>query len=1040
MGNSASANPIRNIDKRTARREYKENFTRAILNYQLENNIDPSVPTHHSEQRVLNFDDESGSNVRVLVRKRPIFEHEIAGHEFDVATCLDKKNIAIHDARMHADMRRMLMTHHNFAFDGVFNEWASNDDVYASAAHPLVREAVRGGFATACVYGQTGSGKSFTMTSFYEKAAFDIFKELDEHYGRFDKAPRVSISFFELQGDTCLDLLNCFQSTQLLTATDGGVHAIPCVEPTVHDADEMVELIRHALSIRTTAATGVHDSSSRSHAILRIFIEQPAAAAGPSAAGTFGNEEGVLTLVDLAGSEQSIDSMYHTAERRKEGAAINSSLMALKDCIRAKAAGKAPTHIFRKSKLTMALKQSFILPGARTVVVATVSPSSKDTEHSLNTLRHACMMDGQENDQQAAGESRFVTGGVKSRTVEIGQVNVTEIARKNKALKAQGKTVEDKTSNGNSFGSQVNKKDKNSTDKEKARARRLADRQGIARLTEPVKKMLMEHREALGCEQQQLDRMRRAPPPTTAVGDSHDSSVERNSLPEKHDEYLGLNNEYSVPEPMYKITNTNDRSCENSPRSSYEFSPRGSRDNFSPRAQGPSGGVHTKSTVATAESRRKAQDLVEARKQQKLKLKQELEALEREEEAERQGYSHPHIEVDVTKQSHRADGRYEEHKSSPYRPLPDGGLVEGSFNKKTLMANYDESPPRHSQEQQPQRKSHMSSYGGSSSSNGARTAVVHNTVQARETRPVDMNVAKTRSNAPPQQISSKQAKEDALAEAMRKVEDERALKEMRRERARAVMRAKDGEGREAARTANRASASQQGLTVATEVVDHEAQLRAMRREKAHAVRDAKEEEKKQSALKRLHNKGFSMSRGSASGAALPSSGPTVADEDFDIKRLEKQLIASRYQPEAKQYGIKKQLATLKAAKMRRERGDTDGRVIAASANRPSSSGATRPSSAGDKNFIDDSHPRGSSSARGGRQIANYSAAAYEREDNHPEPKYLDSPPAKVVVSSSSRIPVQQAPSPSRYGARAGGGGANVRLGAAAAPWGNAYNS
>jgi hypothetical protein len=31
-----------------------------------------------------------------------------------------------------------------------------------------------------------------------------------------------------------------------------------------------------------------------------------------------------------------------------------------------------------------------------------VSPSSKDTEHSLNTLRHACIMDGQ-GDRSAGG-------------------------------------------------------------------------------------------------------------------------------------------------------------------------------------------------------------------------------------------------------------------------------------------------------------------------------------------------------------------------------------------------------------------------------------------------------------------------------------------------------------------------------------------------------------------------------------------------------------------------------------------------------------
>ena len=116
MGN-AQGNPIRNIDKRTARREYKDTFQRAILKYQLDNGIDPSVPRKDLEKRILNFGDgESGSssNVRVVVRKRPIFEHEIDGHEFDVATCLDARNVTIHDTRMHADMRRMLLTNNSF--------------------------------------------------------------------------------------------------------------------------------------------------------------------------------------------------------------------------------------------------------------------------------------------------------------------------------------------------------------------------------------------------------------------------------------------------------------------------------------------------------------------------------------------------------------------------------------------------------------------------------------------------------------------------------------------------------------------------------------------------------------------------------------------------------------------------------------------------------------------------------------------------------------------------------------------------------------
>ncbi|CAM9428632.1 unnamed protein product, partial [Chrysoparadoxa australica] len=143
--------------------------------------------------------------------------------------------------------------------------------------------------------------------------------------------------------------------------------------------------IRHACGLRATETTGVHDASSRSHAICKVFMHLP------------DGGEGTLVMVDLAGSETSIDSAKHNAARRKECAQINSSLMALKDCIRclAKGASHKGYQPFRKSKLTLFLRPSFTMKAAETVVVATVSPGSKDTEHTLNTLRHACIMDGQ---------------------------------------------------------------------------------------------------------------------------------------------------------------------------------------------------------------------------------------------------------------------------------------------------------------------------------------------------------------------------------------------------------------------------------------------------------------------------------------------------------------------------------------------------------------------------------------------------------------------------------------------------------------------
>ena len=71
-------------------------------------------------------------------------------------------------------------------------------------------------------------------------------------------------------------------------------------------------MIHHGMSVRTTAATGVHDASSRSHAILRIYIQRnDVNNLDNNNNGIVNTEiiEGTLTLVDLAGSEHKIDSM-----------------------------------------------------------------------------------------------------------------------------------------------------------------------------------------------------------------------------------------------------------------------------------------------------------------------------------------------------------------------------------------------------------------------------------------------------------------------------------------------------------------------------------------------------------------------------------------------------------------------------------------------------------------------------------------------------------------------------------------------------------
>lgn len=97
---------------------------------------------------------------------------------------------------------------------------------------------------------------------------------------------------------------------------------------------------------------------------------------------------GKFSLIDLAGNERGQDTRECDRDTRKEGANINTSLLALKECIRGMA--RNSSHVpFRQSKLTMVLRDSFIGEKSRTVMISMISPGISSSDHTLNTLRYA---------------------------------------------------------------------------------------------------------------------------------------------------------------------------------------------------------------------------------------------------------------------------------------------------------------------------------------------------------------------------------------------------------------------------------------------------------------------------------------------------------------------------------------------------------------------------------------------------------------------------------------------------------------------------
>ena len=94
-----------------------------------------------------------------------------------------------------------------------------------------------------------------------------------------------------------------------------------------------------------------------------------------------------ISFIDLAGSERAVDTIDTNKRTKIDGAEINKSLLALKECIRALDMEKRHKP-FRGSKLTLVLRDSFI-GNCLTMMIANISPCLSCSEHTLNTLRYA---------------------------------------------------------------------------------------------------------------------------------------------------------------------------------------------------------------------------------------------------------------------------------------------------------------------------------------------------------------------------------------------------------------------------------------------------------------------------------------------------------------------------------------------------------------------------------------------------------------------------------------------------------------------------
>ncbi|XP_072366817.1 kinesin-like protein KIF2C isoform X2 [Scyliorhinus torazame] len=377
-------------DRRTQLQEIRErrgqDYETGNPNWEFMKMIADLRATLDSYQHLSTLDPVELHKICVCVRKRPVSKKEKAKKEIDVITVTSKNVILVHEPKMKVDLTKYL-DNQPFRFDYAFDDFASNEEVYRFTAKPLVRTIFERGMATCFAYGQTGSGKTHTMggnfsgkkqdcsKGIYAFATQDVFLLLEQPRYK-DLNLKVSVSFFEIYSGKVFDLLNKKAKLRIMEDNKQQVQIVGLWEQNVFCVDDVIMNVDMGNNYRTSGQTSANSNSSRSHAVFQIILRR--------------NDKvyGQFSLIDLAGNERGADTSSADRQTRMEGAEINKSLLALKECIRSLGKNNIYTP-FRASKLTLVLRDSFIGENSRTCMIAMISPGLNSCEHTLNTLRYA---------------------------------------------------------------------------------------------------------------------------------------------------------------------------------------------------------------------------------------------------------------------------------------------------------------------------------------------------------------------------------------------------------------------------------------------------------------------------------------------------------------------------------------------------------------------------------------------------------------------------------------------------------------------------
>ena len=187
-----------------------------------------------------------------------------------------------------------------FAFDRVFGPSSGQRDVY-DALEGLAPRVARGGHVALLAYGQTGSGKTFSMQGAPSRPGISarLLRRLCALVKAKGPGSTLSLGMVEIYNETLIDLLGCASgglgkggvpasasakkrgggggggATVLDMRWVSGAVTLPGLAwRPVDDMAGALAVLAEGNSRRATAATNVHEHSSRSHLVVLAEIDR----------------------------------------------------------------------------------------------------------------------------------------------------------------------------------------------------------------------------------------------------------------------------------------------------------------------------------------------------------------------------------------------------------------------------------------------------------------------------------------------------------------------------------------------------------------------------------------------------------------------------------------------------------------------------------------------------------------------------------------------------------------------------------------------